>query len=400
MQPATATPLPKPAPRRAWLPVLTLLAGLLLGAAAVSILSLLGLMPWNSGGRMMRCGGGQCPELQPGQAATLVVGGTGTLADRVRIEVPAGALVEPVAITVAMDEYELDLADVRHPGVGAFEVLGPTQVLEPHGQVFSAPVKVSLPYERDRLSDDFPVELLAVVVERRDEAAAGRWEVMRAVDVDRSRGELSILVQHFSKLTPIVDHDGFGALGLVSGMRDWNDGIMAPEACNEIRSVAGARDVVVDMEAFWERIGLGHHTSLGRVVKLGRYLDAEDGGEFPLGYLGFNQHQAPPDGTRGRALRDDPTPHPLGRGRQARLDGYPRHGSRGNEGADGGSQPARGDAHRPQCDAGAGPAPALERRLHRRQPGASVSTGGPHLRDAASLGWLRASPIRRDDARL
>ncbi len=192
-----------------------------------------------------------------------------------------------MAITVAMEEYELDLATVRHRGVDAFEVLGPTQVIQPHGQRFATPVRVSLPIELDRVPEDIPLELLAVLVERVEDGAPSRWEVLRAVDVDRTRGLITVAVHHFSKLTPIVDHDGFGALGLVAGMGGWREGAIEVGDCGEARTVADARSVVVDMEAFWERIGLGHHTGAGRVAKLGMYLDAEDGGEFPIGYLGF-----------------------------------------------------------------------------------------------------------------
>lgn len=110
-------------------------------------------------------------------------GATLALSDGTKVEIPAGALLEPVTIVIRE-------VDTPKPLPDNLEQAGKTYAFEPHGTLFAEPVKVTLPYDeaRDDMLDVRPVKL--------DDADDDTWQTV--VGTDKVEGKLEFDVLSFS----------------------------------------------------------------------------------------------------------------------------------------------------------------------------------------------------------
>lgn len=237
----------------------------------------------------LTCAGGRCPAFDPAAGATLVVAGTGSALDGVRIEVPPGAVRERVELGVALAAT----AAGPRPDLA----VGPTLRFAPDGTRFAKLVRVRMPLARDakvQPSDKVVVGIASTW------AGSSRWDLVlpRAVDVDA--GWVTVRMRHFSDATP-MRIGGDGGLLLVEDDRVIERPLAtvtsatfdAAAECGTLLEGLGPLDetwIEWSYEQFSGELDVGGYATLGipgtrtidDVAAIGFYLDAEDGGAISI----------------------------------------------------------------------------------------------------------------------
>ncbi|MDB4997765.1 MAG: hypothetical protein JWM74_5197, partial [Myxococcaceae bacterium] len=289
-----------------------------LGAPVVLVLAgvagalLMRLRGSHASGFDVECTEAQCPPVGPIQPAHVSFKTTDPTIDRVRFDIPLGALTESVMLRVERSPEPLNLL-VASSAKPSFP-LGPTFRFGPDGQTFGKPIAVQVPYSPQKLKKMKPTATVRVVSTTHVDGVL-KTETIVPTKVDATAGLVTFETTHFSDVI-VVGSDP--TIMIMSGTDSTIDTGMAGSTSTSTTAVAptisplcrefmssverarcqGGKFLVEwDDDAFWEAIGLGKelegvfdhkcpYYAAGltnwtyRKCRLATYLDTEDGGHF------------------------------------------------------------------------------------------------------------------------
>jgi len=224
----------------------------------------------------VKCPKGVCPKVGPG-GGHLMVEGTGTGLDKIRLLIVSGAVTEPVEVKISEAAPGTKPPRLVDPWNEVDPtVVGPVVHLTPDGQRFGKPVALTLPFDP------------ALIPEGRQPAVIswgdGHAELHVAAEVDLANGTVQVVTTHFSEATVIIDP---GPSAIIVGMGPIDappilgpttnppDFISCDEQLEPVKlSIADGRyRIYNDVNEAWSRFGVhpDNRTMLW-------YLYAEDGG--------------------------------------------------------------------------------------------------------------------------
>ncbi|MBI4917526.1 MAG: hypothetical protein HY825_16925 [Acidobacteria bacterium] len=144
------------------------------------------------------CGRDSAPTGGPGASGSVTIGHDGGRVEfgALSLEVPAGALEEPTAITVRQLED------------APWGTIGPAFDFGPDGLTFAVPSRLTITFDELELPAGTDAESLAVRV-----LEDGRWVPLGGGEVDAGGGTVSALVSHFSVFGVAADPAAEGGAG-------------------------------------------------------------------------------------------------------------------------------------------------------------------------------------------